>query len=336
MKNVCACIGLVSALLMVSLPATAQKVGTTSLQFLRVMPCARATAMGDAYSATATGAEAVFWNPGGVGLVTRPEFSSTYIDWIFDTQLGALSFAMPAGDWGAFALQLQYVDYGVFDESIATGGSEPGLTGRQFHPFGYLVGVSYAKGLTERFSTGVTVKLAHESLYDKSSVSVAAAQGGMENVNTFTTGLLFDFGLRYSTGFRTVTIAASIQNFGPSLRYAKEANPAPLLFRLGISADLIGGNSLFLADPDNRLSGEFDLFQPNDYTQQMHAGVEYEYAGTFALRAGYKFNYDEEGFTFGGGIRKELSGTSLSVDYSYGSLGVYLGRSHRISLGVGL
>ena len=43
-----------------------QKVGTTSMQFLKVMPCARGTALGDAYSVLATGAEAgileSFWN----------------------------------------------------------------------------------------------------------------------------------------------------------------------------------------------------------------------------------------------------------------------------------
>ena len=321
---------------LMSVPALAQKVGTTSMQFLKVMPCARGTAMGDAYSAIATGAEAVFWNPAGVGLVQRSEFSSTYIGWIFDTQLGSFSYAMPAGDWGAFGFQLQYVDYGTFEEAIATGGPTPGFTGRKFHPFAYLVGISYAKSMTDRFSTGISVKIAHESLYDKSTVSVASAQGGTEDVNTFSTGVLFDFGLRYYTGFRTVTIAASIQNFGPSLHYAKESNPAPLLFRLGIAADLVGMNSLFMADENNKVKAEFDLFQPNDYTQQMHAGLEYEYAGTFALRVGYKFNYDVEGLTFGGGVRKELGGTLISLDYGYGTLGTYLGTSHRISLGVGL
>ncbi|MEI6053715.1 MAG: hypothetical protein WCQ44_13500, partial [Opitutaceae bacterium] len=40
-----------------------QKVGTTSLQFLKVMPTARATAMGDAFGSLASGADASFWNP---------------------------------------------------------------------------------------------------------------------------------------------------------------------------------------------------------------------------------------------------------------------------------
>jgi hypothetical protein len=109
-----------------------------------------------------------------------------------------------------------------------------------------------------------------------------------------------------------------------------------LLFRLGIGADLFAMNGLFGHLEGHRVSGAFDLFQPNDYAQQMHAGIEYEYAETFAVRMGYKFNYDSEGFTIGGGVRQRLSDLNLSFDYSYGSLGEYLGQVHRISLGVGL
>jgi len=324
---------ILAAIMLLGSSALAQKVGTTSMQFLKVMPTARGTAMGEAYTTVATGAEAVYWNPGGVAVIQRSEFSLTYIDWIFDTRQGALSFAMPLADWGAAGVQLQYVDYGVFEEALA---NPARLTGRQFHPITYLVGLTYARGLTERFSAGVTVKFGHESLFDQGSVTVISSQGLTETVNTYANALLFDFGLRYDTGFRSVRIAASVQNFGASVKYAKEASPAPLLFRLGIGADILGANSLFGLLEDHRLSGAFDLFQPNDYTQQMHAGLEYEYAQTFALRVGYKFNYDFEGLTIGGGLRQELADIMLAFDYSYGSLGEYLGKAHRISLGVGL
>ena len=289
--------------------------------------------MGEAYTTVATGAEAVYWNPGGVAVLQRSEVSLTYIDWIFDTKQGAASFAMPLAEWGTLGVQLQYVDYGVFDEALA---NPARLTGRQFHPFTYLIGLTYARSLTERFSAGLSVKFAHESLFDQGSVTIVSTQGLTESVNTFANALLFDFGLLYDTGFRSVRIAASVQNFGASVKYAKESSPAPLLFRLGIGADLFGSGSLFGGSADHRLGGAFDLFQPNDYTQQMHAGLEYEFAHTLAIRVGYKFNYDFEGFTVGGGLHKELGDILISFDYSYGSLGEYLGKAHRISLGAGL
>jgi hypothetical protein len=320
--------------------AFAQKVATTSMQFLEVMPCARGTALGDAYTVWAQGAEAVFWNPSGVAQVQNQELSATYTSWIFDARQGGVSYAAALGNIGAVGLQIQYVDYGMFDEASTDPaylgqGTYPGLTGRQFHPYAFLAGVSYAQNLTDKFAAGVTVKFAHESLFDQQTVPIVSS-GGTENVNTFANGLLFDFGLRYSTGFRTIQIAASVQNFGAQIKYATQSSPAPLLFRVGMAADVIGNNSLLVPDDNNRVGIAFDLFQPNDYTQQQHVGIEYEYAGAFALRAGYKFNYDTQGFTAGGGVRENIGGVRISLDYSYGAIGMYLGNVHRISLGAGL
>jgi hypothetical protein len=319
--------------------ALAQKVGSTSMQFLHVMPSARATALGDAYSVWASGADAVYWNPGGVALLKSQEFSSTYIDWIFDTRQGALSYALPLGDLGAAGVQIQYVDFGQFEETSTASPyikdpDNPGLTGRTFHPYSYLVGVTYARSLTDRFSTGISMKFAHESLFNGEAALAQVSSGVLEQVNTWASGLLFDFGIHYNTGYRTVQIGASVQNFGADVKYAKESSPVPLLFRFGIAANILGADALLMpSEGDNRLGVAFDLFQPNDYTQQAHLGVEYEYAGAFALRAGYKFNYDYEGFTVGGGVKQALGGARFSLDYSYGSIGTYLGSVQRISLG---
>jgi len=119
------------------------------------------------------------------------------------------------------------------------------------------------------------------------------------------------------------------------VKYAKESNPVPLLFRIGIGANLIGSEALLIdGSSENRLRMALDIFHPNDYAQQVHVGVEYEFAGTFALRGGYKFNYDFDGLTLGAGIRHAVEGIRLSADYSYGSMGEYLGNVQRISLGL--
>jgi hypothetical protein len=330
----------VGLLLVLGMPAPAQKVGSTSMQFLHVMPCARGTALGDAYSVWATGAEAVFWNPGGVALVNNQELSSTYIDWIFDTRQGALSYAVSLGEIGAVGAQIQYVDFGEFEETRADAAymvpPNWGMTGRTFHPFSYLVGITYARSLTDRFSTGISVKYAHESLFDGARVNAQVRQGAFEDVKTWANGFLFDFGVRYNTGYRSIQVGASVQNFGADVRFARESSPVPLLFRFGMGANVIGPDALLMQEEENRVSVAFDLFQPNDYTQQAHLGVEYAYAETFALRGGYKFNYDYEGITVGGGIKHAIGSVQLTLDYSYGSIGTYLGNVQRISLGAGL
>jgi len=318
----------------------AQKVGSTSMQFLKVMPCARATALGEAYTVWATGAEAIFWNPAGLATLDNMAFSTTYINWLFDAQQGAFSYAVALQNFGALGFQVQYVDFGGFEETTnerpyINNPENPGLTGRTFSPYSYLVGLSYARYLTNRFSVGLSMKYAHESLFNGERVTAQVRQGVYEEVDTWANGLLFDFGIRYNTGFRSVHLGSAVQNFGGDVKYAKESNPVPLLFRIGVGANLIGSEALLIdGSSENRLSMAFDIFHPNDYAQQIHVGVEYEFAGTFALRGGYKFNYDFDGFTFGAGIRQAIEGIRLAADYSYGSMGVYLGNVQRISLGL--
>ncbi len=333
---------IISAALLCASTSHAQKVGSTSMQFLKVMPSARATALGEAYAVWATGAEAIFWNPAGLARLDNMEFSTTYINWLFDAQQGALSYALAIRGFGSLGLQVQYVDFGEFEETTnerpyINNPDNPGLTGRTFTPFSYLVGISYARDLTDKFSVGIGMKYAHESLFDGRKLTAQVRQGVLEEVDTWANGLLFDFGIRYNTGYRSIHIGSAVQNFGADVKYAKESNPVPLLFRFGIGADIIGPAGLLRSgSEENRLSAAFDIFHPNDYAQQIHAGVEYEFASSFALRGGYKFNYDFDGLTLGAGVKHALEGVRLSADYSYGAMGTYLGNVQRISLGIAL
>jgi hypothetical protein len=311
------------------------------MQFLKVMPTARGASLGDAYSVWTSGADAVFWNPSGITLGPSHDFTFSYIQWVFDTRQGAFSYATSFGDLGSIGVQVQFVDFGEFIEAVAVRPyintwPDPGLTGNTFRPFSYLIGISYAKDLTDRFSTGGSVKFAHESLYNGGRVKAQINTGVFEEVKTWADGMMFDFGFRYNTGFRSIQVAASVQNFGANVTYAKESHPLPMMFRWGIAGNIIGKDAMLGTDEQNRIAIAFDLFQPNDYAQQEHVGLEYEYDGIFALRAGYKFNYDSEGITFGGGIKQRLSQYDIAVDYGYGSLGTFLGTVHRFSIGVGL
>jgi hypothetical protein len=336
---------LVAGLLLVySTAALAQKVGTSSLQFLKVMPDARGTAMGDALSSIATGANAAFWNPAGIANAEVIDVTGTVTMWLFDTQQNALAVAVPLEGLGTVALQFQYVDYGSMPvtsrahlEFVGTGGDvryNPGLTGETFSPSTYLIGLTFARKMTDKFSTGVTVKFINESLWSSSTATIATSGGGTETVNTFARLVLFDFGLQYNTGYRTVRVSASVQNFGGQVKFAKEGYPAPLAFRIGTASDVVGPNGLLVESGDNRITLAYDLFQPNDYKQQMHLGMEYAFSNVVFLRAGYKFMYDNDGATAGAGVRQAIAGMPLSLDYSFGSMGDYLPAVHRISVGV--
>jgi hypothetical protein len=324
----------------------AQKVGTSSLQFLKVMPTARATAMGDAFVSLAGGADATFWNPAGLTKLENHEITSTLTMWLFDTKQIALAYGLPMGDWGTLGFQFQYVDFGRIEETradavdlVVPANGPPffnaGLTGRTFTPYSYLVGLSYARAFTEKFSAALTVKYAMESLWSEQAITlINSVTGERSTYKTYADVVLFDFGMLYNTGFRSVTIGVSAQNFGPQVKFADAAHPAPLAFRLGVSANILGQDALLFQDGMNRFTLAYDLFQPNDYRQQMHVGAEYSFSELLALRLGYKFDYDTEGLTFGGGLHTDLAGWPVRVDYSYGKMSEYLNTVHRISLGV--
>jgi hypothetical protein len=266
--------------------------------------------------------------------------------WLFDTKQIALAYGMPMGNWGNLGFQLQYIDYGTIQEtrgeqadlvqpSNGTPFFNSGLTGRTFTPYSYVIGLSYARAFTDKFSAGGTVKYAMESLWTNDVVTVVnSTTGEISNYKTYADVILYDFGMTYNTGFRSVQVGVSIQNFGPQVVFADKPHPAPLAFRLGVSANLFGKEGLLFLDNMNRFTLAYDLFQPNDYEQQMHIGAEYVFSDLVALRVGYKVDYDSEGLTFGGGVNIDLSGWPISIDYSYGKMSEYLNNVHRISLGV--
>lgn len=317
--------------------AHAQKVGTTSFQFLKVMPSARATGMGDAYAGLAEGAEALFWNPAGLAQTSGHSLTATHIPYLVDTRISSAGYALSLGSAGQVGVQVQSVDYGDLAETRADrlgfnpdGTYNPGLTGSTFSPSAFAVGVSYARSLTDRFSTGATAKYVRESLYDG---DYAGPDGA---VSTAAGAVLFDFGIQYDTGFRSLGLAMAVQNFGPEVAFVDERFAAPLTFRLGVAGDLVGPDGMVRQDPQNRLTLAYDLHQPNDYDQQMQIGLEYTFADLVSLRSGYKVNYDTEGLTFGAGLNADLSGARLGVDYSYGGMGEFLGSVHRLTIGATL
>jgi len=337
---------LLALALITTAPLYGQKVGTSSLQFLKVMPSARATAMGDAFSTLASGSDAVFWNPAGLATGQNMEFSGTHILWLFDTRQSSLAASLPVAEWGGtLGIHLQYVDYGTINvtrtDQLAFVGSgsdlryNPGLTGETFNPSSYVFGVSYAQRMTDRFTAGITAKYIRESLWNSATIILTnPTTGAKEEVNTYAALFLFDFGMQYNTGYRSIRIGVSIQNFGQQVKFAKEAFPAPLMFRIGTAADLIGPDALMGTSESNRITLAYDLFQPNDYAQQMHLGTEYAFEEAFFVRAGYKIFYDNDSFTAGAGIRQDITGFPLTIDYSYGAMGDYLPSVHRLSLGV--
>ncbi|HEB83863.1 MAG TPA: PorV/PorQ family protein [Bacteroidetes bacterium] len=329
-----------------------QRVGTSSMTFLKIPVGARAEAMGGAYVAIANDPFAVFWNPAGVAqvrnrwqgkFVVDPErtpegvkgpatglahlyrgaraFGVVHIDWLADIDYDALSFVqpLPVGVLALSAATLTTADMEITTEF------HPDGTGEYFSYGDALFGLSYALAMTDNFSWGVTVKYAREDL----------AGYLLENV-------MLDFGTYYWTGYRDLRLGVALVHFGPNSKpegtYTRvdengveyednfKAYSPPTEFRLGAAMTL-------LAAGPHKFLGSLQLNHPVDNAENLKLGAEYGFRGMLFLRGGLKVNTDEDRWAVGGGVRVPWRGFALNFDYSYTDFGI-LDQSQRISVGL--
>jgi hypothetical protein len=297
------------------------KVGTTSFTFLQVVPNARVSAMGGVYTVTLNTSEAAFFNPAGLTRASDLGVSISYLDWFIDVKISSVSMNYRLGRLGSLGVQAMFIDMGEIEETQVaylqrdneTGYYNPGLTGNLISPGAYVVGLSFARDVTERFTFGLTAKYAREDLVEKSA-----------------SALIFDGGVIYRTGYRSLVIGTALRNFGKEIKYYSKSYPLPQTFTIGISGCLFAPDeAMFFQIPNQKLLMAFDLSQTRDHSQQQHIGIEYSFNDLIFLRGGYKFNHDEENLTLGFGV----SMFRLRMDYAYNDFGEYLSNVHRFTLG---
>ncbi|MEE1507525.1 MAG: PorV/PorQ family protein, partial [Candidatus Neomarinimicrobiota bacterium] len=307
------------------------KVGTTIFQFLKVMPDAQSTGMGDAVTSTVNNANAVFHNPAGLSDVKKRDISLSFYEYFFDVKTTSISLAYKMGLYGTLGFHFINTDIGKIEVTSVDhlgfsddGTYNPGLTGETISPNQMVAGLSLAKSLTDKFSFGVTSKYVREDLV------MASADG-----------FVFDFGLVYKTGYRSIQTSAVIRNFGPEISFSDdeittnnsdfESYPPPQTLVIGVSGFIISSASpMFFRSEEQSLRAAFEIVGPRDYGQQYNTGLEWGYQDLLFIRTGYKFNYDTQGINFGMGVRIN----NFRGDYSYASYGKYLSNIHRISTGI--
>ncbi len=289
------------------------KVGTTGMQFLKIGVGARAVGMGEAFVALANDVSAVYYNPAGLTLAPSKSVLLTHIEWPADISYEFAAATLPVGDVGVF---------GAFVGMLGTGDQKrtvpyQGWTGEYFSANDWLVGVSYARRLSNRFSFGANVKYITEFLGDDRADNFA-----------------IDLGTLFDVGVRGIKLGMNITNFGGDAKYHRDQFALPINFRLGAIVEAY-------RNEQNTVLLSFEGSHPNDNVEQVAVGVEYNLLGNFALRTGYRTNVeledldkvDEpfEGFSFGAGANFRVSRVRAQLDYAYSDLG-FLDNAQRFSL----
>jgi hypothetical protein len=304
----------------------AKKLGQAGLDFLDICVGARAAAMGEAHTVISDDVNAIFHNPAGIAQMEAKKFDITVsrTEWFADISYNAVGIAINGGIWGNFGLSLiPAPDYGDIFGTIVSDNERGYEETGPVDVSAFAMGLAYGRKFTDKFMIGGHVKYAYQHLgsnpmLDKETDSM------FTQVNEAST-LAYDFGTIFYPGFKSFRFGMSVRNFSGAVKYEVYNFQLPLTFKIGVGMDIL---DLFGEHPGKSFIVAIDAVHPRDYSQRLQIGGEYS-IGVLKLRAGYKFNYDEEGLSAGCGINTG----NIKLDYAYSAFGA-LNLVNRVSIGV--
>lgn len=298
-----------------------QRAGISTAQFLKIGVGGRATAMGESYIAVSNDVSSTYWNPAGLAQSDRNEVLFSHNEWLVDIkhEFIAASYHLSANDViGISFTSLHMDDMEVTTEFMPTG------TGTYFSFSDLAVGITYSKKMTEQFSFGGSIRYIEETL------DVIKMRGVMIDLGTF-----------YWTGLGSTRFAVTVSNFGNQLapdgevvlwgqrkKSEWQSFSPPTIFRIGFAFEPIQNDF-------HRITASAQLNHPNDNSENVALGAEYAWREMFFVRAGYKFNLEEQNYSFGAGLKVPVSIADVTVDYAFANF-TRLGSAHRFSIMLGL
>lgn len=279
--------------------------GTAGAQFLELGAGARAAAMGEAYSATADDASALYWNPAALTRIESRSATFMHAAYIASSYFDYSAYGQKLGAKGAFGAGLQYFSAGSIAQTDATG-TDVGT----FRPYDLALSLGYAYDF-DGFSLGLAGKLIRSKV-------LTTAQAEAVDLGLLSPAVL-DERLR---------LAFTMTNLGSMMRFDAADEPLPLAFRLGSSYKVT-----------DRWLAALDLVAPRDDAPYAALGTEYRMAldGPWKLAGRAGLNSQTlggiDGFTgvsFGVGIGHGR----LAMDYAFTAMGG-VGQSNRLSMTFG-
>lgn len=309
--------------------------GTGGAHELRIPVGPRGTALGGAVVGDATGVEALFWNPAGMAGLEHTEALFSHSTYFAEQKLNFAGVATRMGDWATLGVNAKVLSIG---DILVTTEDAPDGTGEVIQPTFTVLGLSLARPFTDRVHAGATANFVSERIS-----------------NTSASGLAFDFGVQYLTGWHGLKLGMVMKNFGTSMKFDGEDFEASFLppdsdptaanrtFRSTSSSFEMPSYFTLAASYDVLTSSEQRLaalgaFQNNNFVGDNVCGaVEWSYRNAFALRGSWfgsiinrtdpvtgddtgEFKSGDDlysGVALGAGAKIETGGTKLGVDVAW-------------------
>jgi hypothetical protein len=324
----------------------------TAVPFLRIVPDARAGAMGDVGIATSPDPNAMHFNSSKLAFAEKDlGLSVTYTPWLRALGLNDVYMAYLSGykkfdELQSVGFSLRYFSLG--DINFTDENGQALGTGR---PNEFEVAGSYARKLGDNFSAAVTAKFIYSNL-------AAGQQINNVRINPGTAGAAdVSFTYRIPMDESEVNLGLAITNIGTKITYTESINrdfiPANLGFGAAWTINFDDYNKLTFAGDVNKLlvptpclgtpeecdqtgeegipdyreqsmfSGVLNSFgdAPGGFDEEIRElmysfGAEYWYDDQFAVRAGYYTEHRTKGnrkfFTVGLGLKYNIFGLNFS------------------------
>ena len=296
-----------------------ERVGTASMQFLKLGAGARAAALGNSVSAFTTDGYSLYWNPAGLVWGGPRQLALSHYAWVVGVEYDYVGYGMKIAEDHAIGTSLLYMGT---DRMNVTDEYHPFGTGETFGYADFALGLTYSWRLTTYFSFGGTVRYAQENIEDLTSH-----------------GILLDLGTYYQMDFRQMRFAVTLTNFGQQIKpggsyiyrnlageefeKSYQAFSPPTAFRIATALDIMN-------DGANSWQASFQLDHPTDNAEYFSVGTEYGFNQLIFMRGGYKLNNDTQSFSLGMGLKVNVLATEAMLDYAFVSVGD-LGNSNMFS-----
>ncbi|MDI6704536.1 MAG: PorV/PorQ family protein, partial [bacterium] len=176
-----------------------EKPGITSATFLKIGVGARATGMGEAACAVADDANAIYWNPAGLGFFEEKQVSAMYNILFEDIKHGFVGYTHPFKSC-TLGGAINYLDTGEMEK-----------TTRADDLAGY---ITYARRLGGKLSLGVNLKYIQQRIEEEKATCYGA-----------------DLGILYKP-FK-LRLGLAVQNIGTKLKFIEEGYSLPLNIKAG-------------------------------------------------------------------------------------------------------
>ena len=277
----------------------------------------------------------VYDNPSLLNRSMTQQLSMSLVDYFAGITYGQIMYAGSLGKSGAWSSGLNYVNYGRFDETTASGD----LTGQQFRASDYAFNAGFAHPVNKLSKLGLSARydsLFHFGLNTKFIYSQLA--------NYTASGLALDAGITYFNSRAQRTVALVIRNAGLQLKaynpgvheslpfqaeigYAQKLKKAPLrllatwqhLEHFKLLEDTIQSTASSLSSDQVTTTSAFD-----QAIAHLAIGTEILLSKNFHLRLGYNLKRRKE---LGVDTRMSVTGLSFGVGFRVSKFQFSYGRA---------